>query len=93
MVKHRLIGVRQTAVAAMLLLSAPVMAQDVTAEDPMNAMIARFLSQRRETVGDAVIKVSSDEYATGGESQPSTPNRIYKDKPPCRRRPYPERWF
>lgn len=60
MVKHRLIGVRQTAVAAMLLLSAPVMAQDVTAEDPMNAMIARFLSQRKETVGDTVIKVNTD---------------------------------
>ena len=44
----------------MLLLSAPVMAQDVTAEDPMNAMIARFLSQRKETVGDTVIKVNTD---------------------------------
>lgn len=58
--KLRLLGVRQTMVAAMLLLSSPIMAQGIKEEDPMNAMIARILSLKRKAMADTIVTVKSD---------------------------------
>jgi hypothetical protein len=60
MVKLKLLGVRQVMVAAMLLLSLPIMAQNVKEEDPMNAMIARILSLKRKAMADTIVTVKSD---------------------------------